>query len=614
MAICNGVGIENNDGNWRAERDQLIAKNDTHRFSFHRQPLTKEELILGKKLQLYQQQFLDDKDFATTPFFIKGFADSRQKLESSRLFGLFKQMPKGVVQHTHFGAAIPAHHLLKNTYHNRCYFCRKAKIFRILPISFKKGTSNFIYKDYEPCSKVREEYPGGAKAFDEYVLKELVVLPDVCGVNNNGMDTHGIWAHHFQFWFTRWSDMCSHEELFYENLRAIMQAFYEDGCQGVVIKALLGVPYLAGDVADFYEKVVLCGENGLSEEEIAECRRNLRLDDLDATDGTEGNRTDRANSANSENQQDHLTVEEKNAIMAAKVVKNVSGSQLVPTPEEVKQTRKVIFEFQSSEPGKKNFYMRYAAGAVKLGGGQLVKNAIALTKEWLDNDREYCYEYFRENEVRLAPIICSFDLVAEEDTCPPISDFSDDILEAFGKDFPLTLHAGENTNGDNPNCFDALSLESSSRIGHGFNLLFHPELIKEVKERNIILETCPISNKFLGCCCDLRYHPAKALLRHGVQLTISPDDPTPFGYAGVTHDWAHAWLAWQINVKDLKQMLENSFYDVEICEKRIERRGRETIKGGLSEEMVEIEAEKRDLVAAREEFELKWQRFLEVLD
>jgi adenosine deaminase CECR1 len=72
------------------------------------------------------------------------------------------------------------------------------------------------------------------------------------------------------------------------------------------------------------------------------------------------------------------------------------------------------------------------------------------------------------------------------------------------------------------------------------------------KDKGICIECCPLSNFVLGYTKDLRQHPVSYLLRRGVPVSISSDDPGLFGYEGVTLDYAYAAGAWQLNLRDLK--------------------------------------------------------------
>ena len=115
---------------------------------------------------------------------------------------------------------------------------------------------------------------------------------------------------------------------------------------------------------------------------------------------------------------------------------------------------------------------------------------------------------------RFSNLIAGFDLVCEEDYNPPIKDFIREMIEAReseGGDFPVILHAGESCERKNDNLYDAILLDTK-RIGHGFKLIHHPELIKIVKEKQICIECCPISNLILGYVTDMRCHPVRSLL------------------------------------------------------------------------------------------------------
>jgi adenosine deaminase CECR1 len=81
----------------------------------------------------------------------------------------------------------------------------------------------------------------------------------------------------------------------------------------------------------------------------------------------------------------------------------------------------------------------------------------------------------------------------------------------MGKEFPLYLHCGETNDRNHDQLYDAILLDTK-RIGHGFHLAYHPELIKLVIEKDICIECCPVSNLTLAYVTDLRCHPVRGLL------------------------------------------------------------------------------------------------------
>ena len=160
-------------------------------------------------------------------------------------------------------------------------------------------------------------------------------------------------------------------------------------------------------------------------------------------------------------------------------------------------------------------------------------------------------------------LVVGFDMVQEEDTSTPIGEYAEIIYEAKlraqreGKHFDLYLHAGESNERVNENLYDAICM-GTKRIGHGFQIAHHPSLIQEVIDKNICVEVNPVSNFVLGYTLDLRTHPVRGLLQAGVPVSISSDDPSLFHYDGVTLDFVYAFLAWELNLADLKQLCVNS--------------------------------------------------------
>ncbi|KAH8920328.1 Metallo-dependent hydrolase [Atractiella rhizophila] len=106
-------------------------------------------------------------------------------------------------------------------------------------------------------------------------------------------------------------------------------------------------------------------------------------------------------------------------------------------------------------------------------------------------------------------------------------------------DIPLILHAGE-TKGDgdasDQNLYDALLL-GSKRIGHGTSLVKHPVLMQMVKDKDILLEVCPISNEVLRFSGTVPTHPYPILFNHGIKCALSSDDGGQIQNVGLSFDF-----------------------------------------------------------------------------
>lgn len=89
-----------------------------------------------------------------------------------------------------------------------------------------------------------------------------------------------------------------------------------------------------------------------------------------------------------------------------------------------------------------------------------------------------------------------------------------------------TLDVGTDTDG---NLVDALVL-GSKRIGHGFALPRHPGIMRMMKERNVCVEVCPISNEILGLTPRISGHAVYSLLAENMPCTINTDNGTLFRY------------------------------------------------------------------------------------
>ena len=75
----------------------------------------------------------------------------------------------------------------------------------------------------------------------------------------------------------------------------------------------------------------------------------------------------------------------------------------------------------------------------------------------------------------------------------------------------------------------ALEELCADRIRHGIRAADDPGLLRELADRRIVLDVCPISNLRTRAVASLSEHPLPTLLAAGARCSISTDDPAMFG-------------------------------------------------------------------------------------
>ncbi|MCO1335795.1 adenosine deaminase [Microbulbifer sp. OS29] len=100
---------------------------------------------------------------------------------------------------------------------------------------------------------------------------------------------------------------------------------------------------------------------------------------------------------------------------------------------------------------------------------------------------------------------------------------------AMAKELGLerVAHAGEE--GPTEYIVEALDLLDVSRIDHGVRCVEDEALIERLKQDNIPLTVCPLSNTALCVYDDMSQHPILSLLDRGLCVTVNTDDPAYFG-------------------------------------------------------------------------------------
>ena len=199
-------------------------------------------------------------------------------------------------------------------------------------------------------------------------------------------------------------------------------------------------------------------------------------------------------------------------------------------------------------------------------GARLIWTTIrSFDTKTIANDMLECIAMKQE----FPDLIAGYDLVGQEDLGRSLAELTPELFwfkkqcAQAGVDLPFFFHAGE-TLGDgdsvDENLFDAVLL-GTRRIGHGFSAYKHPLLIDMIKDKKILIESCPVSNEVLRLTGSIASHPLPALLARGVSCSLCNDDPTVLGHGltGMSHDFWQALQGWEnLGLGGLASLAENS--------------------------------------------------------
>lgn len=98
----------------------------------------------------------------------------------------------------------------------------------------------------------------------------------------------------------------------------------------------------------------------------------------------------------------------------------------------------------------------------------------------------------------------------------------------------VTVHAGET--GRLENIYSAINDYSADRIGHGVAAVKSLEVMELLKDRDICVEVCPVSNRLTSAVKIGEPHPVIEFVEYGVPFVVCSDNPSIHG-SSITEDY-----------------------------------------------------------------------------
>ena len=127
---------------------------------------------------------------------------------------------------------------------------------------------------------------------------------------------------------------------------------------------------------------------------------------------------------------------------------------------------------------------------------------------------------------------------------------------AIDENFLTVAHAGEE--GPPEYILEALDLLKVKRIDHGVQCLQSEKLVKKLRDSQIPLTVCPLSNIKLCVFNKLEEHNLKNMLNKGLMVMVNSDDPAYFG-GYINKNLIECQAALDLSMTEVKTLIINSF-------------------------------------------------------
>ncbi len=169
-------------------------------------------------------------------------------------------------------------------------------------------------------------------------------------------------------------------------------------------------------------------------------------------------------------------------------------------------------------------------------------------------DEDSCFDVLKQACNHKDKII-GVGLDSSEKGNPP-KKFKSLFKKAIEESFLTVAHAGEE--GPPEYIWDSLNLLKVKRIDHGVQCLKDEKLVNRLKEDQIPLTVCPLSNVKLCVFDKLENHNLKQMLDKDLVVMVNSDDPAYFG-GYLNKNLIDTSKALNLELNHVKILIENSF-------------------------------------------------------
>lgn len=153
-------------------------------------------------------------------------------------------------------------------------------------------------------------------------------------------------------------------------------------------------------------------------------------------------------------------------------------------------------------------------------------------------------------------IIKAFDIVGDEINGNSLYYYEDIVQKISSKTkIPFYFHAGEH---DHPKSIQNIQFAlkyGGNRIAHGIYCIRDDNLMKQIKEKKIILEIAPISNLLLKNISYSDISIYYKLYKYGIKLSINTDDPNKLNDSNLQKNCEFLIKYGNFTQKDLNNIL-----------------------------------------------------------